>query len=82
MSHAQSRAYSRYGLTLKRLEFEELKRQIVEGEAVKLKRVSKKIGVYYCILSETGLIVVYNKAKKFFITVLPMAYLEYVKKKY
>jgi len=82
MSHAQERAYSRYGLILKKKEFDELKRQIMDGEAEKIRRVSKKVGIYSCQIRGIQLIVIYNKAKRFFITVLPLAYLEYVKKKY
>ena len=78
MSHAQDRAKSRYGINLERTEFLELRRQITEGEAEKIKRLSKNRGVYVCILNSTRLIVVYSRTKKFFITILPWSYLEEV----
>ena len=78
MSHAQDRAKSRYGINLERTQFLELRRQITEGEAEKIKKLSKNRGVYICILNSIRLIVVYSRSKKFFITVLPWSYLEEV----
>lgn len=75
MSHAQRRAQLRYGIKLDTNEFKELRRQITEGEAKKIQRKSKNVGIYICILNSTKLIVVYHKAKKFFITVLPWSYI-------
>lgn len=82
MSHAQDRAYSRYGLDLKTEEFDELRRQIVEGEAEKLQKKSKNVGIYVCTLNQTRLIVVYHKRNRFFITVLPWCFLDEVKRKF
>ena len=53
----------------------ELKRQITEGEAIKLHKRSKNISVYICKIYDTRLILVYNRAKNFFITCLPWSYL-------
>jgi hypothetical protein len=71
VSHAQARALERYGLRLVGLDFAELKRQIQNGEAMKLRSQGRKVGIYLCVLRGRDFIVVWDRRSKFAVTVLP-----------
>lgn len=73
MSHAQTRALERYNIRLDSADFQEMMRQVRDGEAIKLQRLGGRKSIYICWAQGEPMIVVYNRSKKFFITVLPWA---------
>ena len=70
-SHAYKRALERYGLRLDSDDFAEMRRQITDGEATKIRRLTKKKSIYILIIRDVPIVVIVHRQNRFVITVLP-----------
>lgn len=70
-THAIERALERYGLQLSKNDFERISKRIAQGQAEKLKKVTKHISVYEIYVNSIRIKLVYDRHTKFVITVLP-----------
>lgn len=72
LTHAQKRGLERYGILLEGKDFFRIRLQVENGHAVKLWKVSEKLGVYLVRVRDVQMKVVYHRAKRMVYTVLPM----------